>query len=149
MKRSKSRKTLFTKTFTCMKKIYVHEIAAIDLSKIFFLKNAKETCKSNNRDLNCNYKKLSFHNLYCTLCRWILKVCHVAGTLFFTLYLLKISRYPQQNSKGIFLDVGKNYYLEGLFMESRFEDHMEIGVYLPDGSSLLPITSHYLSADPN
>ena len=34
-------------------------------------------------------------------------------------------------------------------MESRFEDHMEIGVYLPDGSSVLPITSHYLSADPN
>ena len=35
-----------------MKKFYVHEIAALNLSKIYFLKNAKKTCKSNNRDLN-------------------------------------------------------------------------------------------------
>ena len=34
-----------------MKKFYVHEIAAVDLSKINFLKNAKKTCKPNNRDL--------------------------------------------------------------------------------------------------
>ena len=33
-------------------KFYVHEIAAVDLSKIYFLKNAKKTCKPNNRDLN-------------------------------------------------------------------------------------------------
>ena len=33
-------------------KFYVHEIAAVILSKIFFLKNAKKTCKPNNRDLN-------------------------------------------------------------------------------------------------
>ena len=31
-------------------KFYVHEIAAVDLSKISFLKNAKKTCKPNNRD---------------------------------------------------------------------------------------------------
>ena len=37
------------------KKIYVHEIAATDLSKIYFLKNAKKTCKPNNRDLNRNW----------------------------------------------------------------------------------------------
>ena len=41
-----------TKNFTYTKKFYVHEIAAVDLSKIYFLKNAKKTCKSNNRDLN-------------------------------------------------------------------------------------------------
>ena len=36
-----------------MKKFYVHEIAAVGLSKIFFRKNAKKTNKkSNNRDLN-------------------------------------------------------------------------------------------------
>ena len=39
-----------------MKKFYVHEIDAADLSiflsKIYFLKNAKKTCKSDNRDLN-------------------------------------------------------------------------------------------------
>ena len=34
------------------KKFYIHEIAAINLSKIYFLKNAKKTCKPNNCDLN-------------------------------------------------------------------------------------------------
>ena len=29
----------------------MHEIAAVDLSKIYFMKNAKKTCKPNNRDL--------------------------------------------------------------------------------------------------
>ena len=33
-------------------KFYVHEIAAVNLSKIDFLKNAKKTCKPNDRDLN-------------------------------------------------------------------------------------------------
>ena len=33
-------------------KFYVHEIAAVNLSKINFLKNAKKTCKPNNLDLN-------------------------------------------------------------------------------------------------
>ena len=60
-----------------------------------------------------------------------------------------ISRYQQQNSEEILLEVGKKYYLEGVFVELHGFDHMEIGVYLPDGSSLLPITSHYLSADAN
>ena len=31
-----------------MKKFYVHEFAAVDLLKIYFLKNAKETRKPNN-----------------------------------------------------------------------------------------------------
>ena len=31
-------------------KFYVHEIAAVNLSKIYFLKNAKKTCKTNNHD---------------------------------------------------------------------------------------------------
>ena len=33
-------------------KFYVHEIAAVDLSKIYFLKNAMKTRKPNNRNLN-------------------------------------------------------------------------------------------------
>ena len=33
-------------------KFYVHEIAAVDLSKIYFLKNAMKTCKPNNHDFN-------------------------------------------------------------------------------------------------
>ena len=39
----KSCKTFCTKNFTYTKKFYVHEIAAVDLSKIYFLKNAKKT----------------------------------------------------------------------------------------------------------
>ena len=33
-------------------KFYVHEIPAVNVSKIYFLKNAKKTCKPNNRNLN-------------------------------------------------------------------------------------------------
>ena len=40
-----------------MKKFYLHEIAAADLLKIYFLKNAKKTCKPNNRDLNCDWMR--------------------------------------------------------------------------------------------
>ena len=35
-----------------VRKFYVQEIAALNLSKIYFLKNAKKTSKPNNRDLN-------------------------------------------------------------------------------------------------
>ena len=38
--------------FTYTKIFYVHEIAAVNLSKIYVLKNAKKICKSNNRHLN-------------------------------------------------------------------------------------------------
>ena len=48
----KSRKSLYTKNFTYTKKFYEHEIAAVNLSKINFLKNTKKTCKPDNRDLN-------------------------------------------------------------------------------------------------
>ena len=34
------------------RKFYVHGIAPVILSKIYFLENAKNTCKPNNRDLN-------------------------------------------------------------------------------------------------
>ena len=33
-------------------KFYVHGIAAVNLSKFYFLKHASKTCKPNNRDLN-------------------------------------------------------------------------------------------------
>ena len=48
----KSRKNLCTKNFAYTKKFYVHEIAVVNLSKMYFLKNAKKTCKPNNGDLN-------------------------------------------------------------------------------------------------
>ena len=40
------------KILRARKKFHVHEIPAVDLSKIYLLKNAKKTCKPNNRDLN-------------------------------------------------------------------------------------------------
>ena len=48
-----ARKILRTrKKFAYTKKFYLHEIAAADLLKLYFLKNAMKTCKPNNRDLN-------------------------------------------------------------------------------------------------
>ena len=38
----------FKSRLTYTKKFYLREIAAADLSKVFFLKNAKKTCKPNN-----------------------------------------------------------------------------------------------------
>ena len=35
-----------------VKKIYVRETATVNLSKMYLMKNAKKTCKPNNRDLN-------------------------------------------------------------------------------------------------
>ena len=35
-----------------VKKFYVHEIASVDLPKIYFLKKPKKTCKPSSRDLN-------------------------------------------------------------------------------------------------
>ena len=52
MKTANPAKNLCTKNFTYKNKFYVHEIAAVNLSKIYFLKNAKKTYKPNNRDLN-------------------------------------------------------------------------------------------------
>ena len=48
----KSRKNLGTKGITYTNKFYVHEIAAVDLSKIYFLKNTKKACKPSWRDFN-------------------------------------------------------------------------------------------------
>ena len=38
-----------------VKKFYVHEIAAVNLSKIYFLKNINKTCKPNNHNLDRNW----------------------------------------------------------------------------------------------
>ena len=51
-KSCKSRKNLCTKNFKYTNKFYVHETVAVNLSKIYFLKNAKKRCKPNKRDLN-------------------------------------------------------------------------------------------------
>ena len=47
------------------KKFYVHEVAVVNLSKIYFPKNAKKTCKPNNHDLNRDWISLliTFENV--------------------------------------------------------------------------------------
>ena len=57
-----SAKTCVRKNSRTRKKIYVNEIAAVNLSKIYFLKNAKKICKPSNRDLNRDWIKRSFNN---------------------------------------------------------------------------------------
>ena len=52
MKKLQIVKNLYTKNFSYTKKFYEHEIAAVNLSKNYFLKNAKKTCKPNYHDLN-------------------------------------------------------------------------------------------------
>ena len=52
MKRPQFPQKCVYKKFITQKKRYVHEITAVNLSKIYFLKNANKTCKRNNRDLN-------------------------------------------------------------------------------------------------
>ena len=38
--------------FCVHEKILLHDTAAVDLSNIYFLENAKKICKPKNRDLN-------------------------------------------------------------------------------------------------
>ena len=59
-------------------KFYVHEIAALNSSKIYFLKNVKKTYKPNNPDLNHNWtRSVGNYDFF-----WIR---HVAAYLFITL----------------------------------------------------------------
>ena len=51
-----SQKIIYEK-FTYTKTFYVHKIAAVNSSKIYFLKNAKKICKPSNRDLNRDWIK--------------------------------------------------------------------------------------------
>ena len=65
--------------FYAHEKIYVHEIAAIDLSKVYFLKNAKNTCKPNNHNLNHDWiisYKLSL-SIYIRGSKFPYHNCHV------------------------------------------------------------------------
>ena len=56
-------KLMNEKFYVHEKKLYVHEIVTVNLSKIYFLKNAKKTCKANNRDLNHDWISMSLLEL--------------------------------------------------------------------------------------
>ena len=47
MKRLQILQILWMKNVTYTKKNYIHKIAVVNLSKIYFLENAKKTCKPN------------------------------------------------------------------------------------------------------
>ena len=49
-------KTVEVYKVAVVKKFYVPEIVALNLSKLYFLKNSKKTCKPNDRDLNRDWK---------------------------------------------------------------------------------------------
>ncbi|XP_057304821.1 uncharacterized protein LOC130641845 isoform X1 [Hydractinia symbiolongicarpus] len=50
-----------------------------------------------------------------------------------------------QNSNAINLVAGGMYYMEAIMIELGGGDHISVGVYLPDGTGILPITSDYLT----
>ena len=60
--------------FTYMKKLYAHKIVSVNLSKIYFLKSAKKTCKPNNRQI-----KSRFNN---QIVRKDRRICSTGNTYF-------------------------------------------------------------------
>ena len=52
MKRLQIPQKLVYEKLYVREKVYVHEISAVNLSKIYFLKNIKKTCEPSKRDLN-------------------------------------------------------------------------------------------------
>ena len=55
-------------------KCYIHVLAAVDISKIYFLKNAKKTCKPNNCDLNRDWIIEVGHKISVYQNSWTFKV---------------------------------------------------------------------------
>ena len=85
----------------------MHEIAAVDLSKTYFLKNAKKTCKPNDRDLNRDW--IITHVLdivFITRSHFFLSEIHLKFMEFLVLIFL-IGRWSVgQWSVGMWLVVG-------------------------------------------
>ena len=61
----------------------------------------------------------------------------------FSLYKL-ILRYPNQKSSAVNLKKGKMYYVMGLHKQLYGNHHYSVGVQLPSGQKLLPMTSSYV-----
>ena len=101
------------------KKFYVREIAAVNLSKIYFLKNAKKTCKPNKHDLNRDLKRrfpllqLNFTQYRCEFSTILtmLNIYDVASYLKLTFYsrslflFLKNASYPFCLAQVIYLKI--------------------------------------------
>ncbi|XP_065647087.1 uncharacterized protein LOC101236801 isoform X4 [Hydra vulgaris] len=59
--------------------------------------------------------------------------------------------FPDQKSRIVALEKGKRYYLEAIGKNSKDVHHLSVGVELPDGQKVFPITSNLLrrNKDPN
>ena len=66
MKRYEMLQKLGIKNVTYKKIFYVHEIATVNLSKLYFLKNAKKTFEPNSHVLNRNWITDHGHDKYIT-----------------------------------------------------------------------------------
>ncbi len=69
------------------------------------------------------------------------KIAYVPTSSFFQEW----SKFPEQKSEGIHLEVGKKYYIEALHKESLKIDHISVGWRLPDGILERPIPGNRLS----
>ena len=63
MERLQVPQKLLHEKFYVTKEFYAHEIAAVNLSKYFFLKNTKKTCKPNNHDLTRDWISISLTSI--------------------------------------------------------------------------------------
>lgn len=55
------------------------------------------------------------------------------------------SKYPEQTSQKIYLETGKQYYVEAFFKEGAGGDNLSVAWKLPDGTSEIPIPSQRLT----
>ena len=105
----KSRKKLYTKYFTYTNKFYVHEIAAVNLSKIYFLKNAKRTCKPNNRDINRDWIIFNVEELMLFCCTQMLPFIKTKRNQKWEIPRLpNISSHRRCSVKKVFSNISQN-----------------------------------------
>ena len=105
-----------------MKRFYVHEIAAVILSKNYFLKKAKKTCKPNNRDLNSDWIK-TFVIIFKKLA--VIKIC------------LRLESVPLEKGCEIHLHIFSMIFWKKLFL-------MLNSINLPNFIDLLPLLPELL-----
>ena len=114
----KSRKILCKKKFTFTKKFYLHEIAAVNLSKIFFLKNAKKTYKPNNRDLNRDSVTYLFNIRKSLICIFLRKMMMMMVMMMMT--VMKFFCEMVEQRKALSLITSRNHFKR--FSQSQISD---------------------------
>ena len=65
-------------------------------------------------------------------------------------YFQCFTRYPdEQSSDKVTLNKGSLYYMEANMLQSSGDDHLEVGVKLPNGTKIMPITKDMLRVGKN